>query len=406
MKISKVAIAITSLIVCSNVYATTVLKVWEDVQKSHGIAQAVADFEALNDCKVVVEEVPFVSQVDRLRLEGPSGDGPDVLMIHADRVGAATVQGLIAPIKFMQEDQDKYIRSAVSAFAQGGEIYAVPKVVETLVLFYNKDILKQPYDTLNEYYDYAMKKKATSDDEYGFIAKWDSFYYAYGVMQPYGAYVFGADSDGNLDSRDVGLANEGAIKSVELIKKFFETGCIPDSVRGDKGQNTIDDLFTKGKVAAIINGPWALEPYAKAKLNFGVLPLPILPNGKPMSSFLGVKGYAISTWSNEHDLAEQFLQFINQPKYAKVRYQKTQEMPPIKSVMADPMITNDDFANAIAVQASRAVPIPSIPEMSEVWGPFDGALDVAISGKDNVEDALKSAVEHIDYQIEAFRSGL
>lgn len=74
--------------------------------------------------------------------------------------------------------------------------------------------------------------------------------------------------------------------------------------------------------------------------------------------------------------------------------------------MADPIITNDDFANAIAVQASRAVPIPSIPEMPEVWGPFDGALDVAISGKDNVEDALKSAVEHIDYQIEAFRSGL
>ena len=57
MKISKVAIAITSLLVCSNVYATTVLKVWDDVQKSHGIAQAVADFEALNDCKVVVEEV-------------------------------------------------------------------------------------------------------------------------------------------------------------------------------------------------------------------------------------------------------------------------------------------------------------------------------------------------------------
>ena len=130
------------------------------------------------------------------------------------------------------------------------------------------------------------------------------------------------------------------------------------------------------------------------------------PTDREMSSFLGVKGYAISTWSNEHDLAEQFLQFINQPKYAKVRYQKTQEIPPIKSVMADPIITNDDFANAIAVQASRAVPIPSIPEMSEVWGPFDGALDVAISGKDNVKDALKSAVEHIDYQIEAFRSGL
>ncbi|MGN1281787.1 MAG: extracellular solute-binding protein [Succinivibrio sp.] len=406
MKLSKVAVAIIASALMTTASATSELRVWEDIYKSQGIKQAVKDFEAEYDCKVVIEEIPFVTQIDRLRIDGPTGDGPDVLMIPADRVGAAVVQGLISPIKFMQEDQDKYIRSAVIAFAQSGEIYAVPKVVESLVLFYNKDVLKQPFDTLNEYYDYSIKKVTENEGEYGLLAKWDSFYFAYGVLQPYGVYVFGTDSDGNLDARDVGLANEGAVKGIELIKKFFDSGCFPSSIKGDKGADVIDDLFSKGKAAAVINGPWAIEPYSKMKINYGVLPLPILPNGRPMSSFLGVKGYVVSSWAKDHDLAETFLQYINQPKYAKIRYQETLEIPPVKSVMADPVITNDDMANAIAVQASRAVPIPSIPEMSEVWGPIDGALDVSIEGKEKVKDALKSAVEHIDYQIEAFRSGL
>ncbi len=45
----------------------------------------------------------------------------------------------------------------------------------------------------------------------------------------------------------------------------------------------------------MINGPWAFQPYEAAGINYGVAPLPTLPDGKPMSSFLGVKGYVVST---------------------------------------------------------------------------------------------------------------
>lgn len=405
-KLAKFALGVVAAIVSSQVCATSILHVWEDDNKSKGITQAVIDFEKQYDCKVIIHEVPFVSQIDKLRLEGPSGMGPDVLMIPSDRVGAAVVQGLISPIKFMQEEQDKYIRSAVSAFSRSGDIFAVPKVVETLVMFYNKDIIKKPLDTLDEYYSLSEKKISNKNGEYGLLAKWDTFYYAYGAMQPFGAYVFGTDSDGNLNATDVGLSNDGAVKGLSIVKKFFDSGCLPKSILGDNGIANIDNMFISGKVAAVINGPWALEPYKSAHINYGVSPLPILPNGKPMSSFLGVKGYVISTWAKDHELAENFLQFINQPKYAKERFVMTQEIPPLKSVMADPVITNDEFANAIAVQASRAVPMPSIPEMSEVWGPIDGALQSIISNKISIKDGLNSATDHINYQIEAFRSGM
>ncbi|GAB7212374.1 hypothetical protein OS31_38840 [Dickeya oryzae] len=80
----------------------------------------------------------------------------------------------------------------------------------------------------------------------------------------------------------------------------------------------------------MINGPWAFQPYEAAGIHYGVAPLPLLPDGKPMSSFLGVKGYVVSTWSKDNALAQRFIEFINQPRYVKVRYQRTGEIPPQK----------------------------------------------------------------------------
>ncbi len=390
----------------SKSFAANELVVWEDEKKAKGITQAVADFESEFNCKVTVKEIPFVSQVEKLRLDGPAGTGPDIFMIPSDRIGSAVVQGLVAPIKFMNEDQDKYIASSVSAFTRNGEIYAVPKVVETLIMVYNKSVLRRPFDTLEEYFDYSKKRLDRENKEYGLLVKLDSLYYAFSMMQPYGAYVFGLDKDGNLDANDVGLSNKGAVEGIELAKKFYDSSCIPESILGEDGIYELDNLFCSGKVGAVITGPWALDYYKTAGINYGVTPLPILPNGKPMSSFLGVKGYAISTWANDYDLAEEFLRFINQPKYVKQRYLDTNEIPPVKAVMIDPVITENDVANAIAVQASRASPTPSIPEMAEVWNPMDTSLRSIYENNKSVKDALNSAVELVHYQIEAFRSGM
>ncbi|MDP1481682.1 extracellular solute-binding protein, partial [Klebsiella pneumoniae] len=81
-----------------------------------------------------------------------------------------------------------------------------------------------------------------------------------------------------------------------------------------------ESLCTEKKAAAVINGPWAVQPYEAAGINSGVAPLPTLPDGKPMSSFLGVKGSVVSTWSKDKALAQQFIEFINQPQEVKARY--------------------------------------------------------------------------------------
>lgn len=57
----------------------------------------------------------------------------------------------------------------------------------------------------------------------------------------------------------------------------------------------------------------------------------------------------------------------------------------------NPIINNDDFANAIAVQALNAEPIPSIPEMALVWDPMNVAIYDIVTGKASAENALNKA---------------
>ncbi len=154
----------------------------------------------------------------------------------------------------------------------------------------------------------------------------------------------------------------------------------------------------------MINGPWAFQPYEAAGINYGVAPLPTLPDGKPMSSFLGVKGYVVSTWSKDKALAQQFIEFINQPKYVKTRYIATREIPPLVALMDDPVIKGDQKASAVAVQAARASAMPGIPEMGEVWAPANAALELSVTGKQEPKTALDNAVKQITMQIEAMQA--
>ncbi|MBQ9274680.1 MAG: extracellular solute-binding protein [Succinivibrio sp.] len=403
-KVSKLSIAVTLAVGFAGVVSAADLTVWEDIQKSQGINNAVVDFEKQFNVSVDIKEMPYTGQIEKVRLDGPAGIGPDVMLIPHDQMGAAVVQGLITPLEFMQTDKGNYTDSSVQAFTTGGKIYGCPKVVESVVMFYNQDMLPKPLATMDEYYDYSKKVHDADKNKYGLLAKWDSVYYAYGALRAYGAYVFKRDAGGDFDVKDLGLSNQGAIDAVTYMKKFYTDGLFPVGIVGDNGGNAIDSLFTEKKAAAVITGPWNLEPYANAGINYGVSPLPKMPNGQDMSSFMGVKGYVVSTWAKDHALAEKFLQFINQPKYVVERYEATKEIPPVKAVMEDKVIKDDPIASAIAVQASRAEPMPSIPEMGEVWGPIDAALQLCMTGKQDVKEALTAATDHIKSQIEAFRA--
>ncbi|WP_309266646.1 extracellular solute-binding protein [Aeromonas salmonicida] len=375
------------------------LLVWEDIKKSNGIEDAIKAFEAQYKVKVKIQEMPYAQQIEKLRLDGPAGIGPDVLVIPHDQVGGAVVQGLLSELKVDAKYMDSFTKPAVDAQTYEGKLYGIPKAVETIVLVYNKDILPKAPETFDDLIKVSKEQRAAN--KYGLLAKFDEIYYSYGVVAGMGGYIFGQNANGSLNVNDIGLANQGTIDAVTFLKSFYADGLFPAGIVGETGANAIDSLFTEKKAAAVITGPWAFKPYQDAGVNYGVAPLPTLPNGEHMRSFLGVKGYSISTYSTQKELAQQFIEFINQPEYAKIRFEKTGEIPPVKSLIDDPVIKGDEKARAVAIQAGYAVPMPSVPEMQEVWTPSNSALQLSVTGKQDVKAALNGAVKTINMQIEA-----
>ncbi|MHA1000023.1 extracellular solute-binding protein [Leclercia pneumoniae] len=402
MKKNILAALILSAIATVQVHAAQQLNVWEDIKKSSGIKDAVSDFEKQYDVKVNVQEMPYAQQLEKLRLDGPAGIGPDVLVIPNDQLGGAVVQGLLTPLNMAAGATEQYTPASINAFKMDNVLYGVPKAVETLVLIYNKDLIDKPLDSLQAWYDFSKQQRAK--DQYGLLAKFDQIYYSWGAIEPMGGYIFGKNDKGGYNPQDVGLNKPGAVEAVTFLKKFYADNVFPAGIIGDNGLNAIDSLFTEKKAAAVINGPWAFQPYEAAGINYGVAPLPTLPDGKPMSSFLGVKGYVVSTWSKDKALAQKFIEFINQPQYVKTRYVATREIPPLMAMIDDPLIKNDEKASAVAVQAARASAMPGIPEMGEVWGPANAALELSLTGKQDPKAALDGAEKQVQMQIEAMQA--
>ena len=373
-------------------YAKDVLVVWEDLNKAHSIDMAVADFEKNNDCKVVVREF---NPVNHLELADSSDEKPDVFIIISDKADYAKESGRIERLDYMPDVKDLYLENSVKPFSFDDGIYAQPRDIEALVVFYNKDIISHPADTFDDYIRLAKVRKR--DGKYGLIGKFDNFYYSYGFLSAFGAYTFGKKRDGSIDLTDLGFNKYEAVDAIEYIWNYA-CNYQPQSVQDKNGLDVIDDLFVKGEAAAVISGPWRYDKYANGHVNFGVSKLPLLPNGNSPTPFYGVKGYVVSSDSKHKELAKKFVRLLDEPAYAMDRYMATHEVPVLKSIITNPEISGDEMVSAVLAQIKDADLMPANMKIDELWATMNECLSDVISGKKSARAAANEAVNKIKSQ--------
>ena len=389
---TSIAVALGSFFAMSS-YAKDVLVVWEDLNKAHSIDMAVADFEKNNDCKVVVREF---NPVNHLELADSSDEKPDVFIIISDKADYAKESGRIEKLDYMPDVKDLYLENSVKPFSFDDGIYAQPRDIETLVVFYNKDIISHPADTFDDYIRLAKVRKR--DGKYGLIGKFDNFYYSYGFLSAFGAYTFGKKRDGSIDLTDLGFNKYEAVDAIEYIWNYA-CNYQPQSVQDKNGLDVIDDFFVKGEAAAVISGPWRYDKYANGHVNFGVSKLPLLPNGNSPTPFYGVKGYVVSSDSKHKELAKKFVRLLDEPAYAMDRYMATHEVPVLKSLIADHKISGDEMVSAVLEQVDNADLMPANMKIDELWATMNECLSDVISGKKSARAAANEAVNKIKSQL-------
>jgi arabinogalactan oligomer / maltooligosaccharide transport system substrate-binding protein len=344
---------------------------------------------------ISVEVVPFAmdEQEEAMSLDGPSGNGPD--LFFQPGIGSLSVKGLVQPIEVDEEILATYSEGSVEALSYEGEVYGLPAVVESLALYYNKELIPEAPETWNDLEKLAQDLTDTANDEYGFLYPATDFYFSFPFMAGYGAYIFGEQED-IFQTDDIGLASEEAIKGGELIQRWFESGYIPTGIT----QDVAGGLFNEGKVGAVINGPWALAEFKEALGDkLGTAPLPTLENGEHPITFLGTKGWMLSAYTEYPEAATDLAIYLTSEESLKTYYEQTGEIPAKSSILSSDELQNDPLVNGFATQLEHAKPFPPVPALSAVWDPMADALSFITQGEE-VDESLTDAVEKIQQDIE------
>ncbi|EGE53447.1 extracellular solute-binding protein [Streptococcus parauberis] len=356
------------------------------------------DFEKENKIKLNVKVVDQSDVITNLPTDGPTGAGPDVLMAPYDRVGGLSTDGHISEIKLKNSDQ--YEEKLKQLVTIDGKIYGAPNVIETLVLYYNKEFLKGAPKTFEELEALQNDPKYSFETEKGkntaFLANWTNFYFAYGLTAGYGGYAFG---ENGTKASDIGLAANDSQKALEYAKQWYDTW--PKGMQDTtKAGNFVKDQFLSKKTAAIIEGPWVAASLKEAKLNFGVSEIPVLPNGKKYSPFAGGKAWVVSNYSKNKKASEKFISFVTSFENQKKFYDSTQEIPATTKAREYALDQKNELTTAVIKQFNSSKPMPNIPEMAEVWGPSATMYFDAVSGKKIPQNAIRDALKTIKDTIE------
>ena len=370
----------------------------EDQYKAYAETVAKA-YKEQSGTTVNIKSGDQMGGLDKLSLDNQSGQAPDVMMAPYDRVGSLGTDGQLSEVKLSDGAKtDDKTKSLVTA--ADGKVYGAPAVIESLVMYYNKDLVKEAPKTFADLENLAKDSKYAFAGEDGktsaFLADWTNFYFAYGLLAGNGGYVFGQNGK---DAKDIGLANDGSIAGINYAKSWYEKW--PKGMQdGTAAGNLIQTQFQEGKTAAIIDGPWKAQAFKDAKVNYGVATIPTLPNGKNYAAFGGGKAWIIPSSTKNLEGAQKFVDFLVSTEQQKAFYDATNEIPANTEARAYAEGKNDELTTAVIEQFKNAQPMPNISQMSTVWDPAKTMLFDAVSGKKDAKTAANDAVTLIKETIQ------
>jgi len=360
------------------------ITIWADRVRTPILEKIGKDFTAKYNVPLRVQELDFGSIRDQLKIAGPAGEGPDIVIGAHDWLGELVSNGLLSEMD-LGDKAKTFDPVALKAFTYNGKLYGLPYVVEAVALYYNKDLVPTPPKTWAELKTIAKKLQDDKKAEQGYVLQEADAYHSFPILSGFGGYIFGHDANGALNPKDIGIDSPGGLKAAEELDSMVKAGLLRSGVT----YQTMSDLFTSGKAGMVITGPWALADFRKAKVNYGVAPIPTMVEGTTPKPFVGVQGFMVNKFSKNELLAKTFLtEYIATDESMKALYEADPRGPawlPLQKDIKDPDIA------AFSASAANGEPMPAIPEMNAVWDAWNKALTLIFQQKAAPDQAFKDA---------------
>jgi len=356
-------------------------------QPAHGAVGALLQSCAKSvGVKITQDSVANPQLMPKVLQELSSHTLPDLLMLDNPSLQQIAQTGALTPLSTAGVDLKGFYPSILSAGSYQGQVYGIAPGVNSIALFYNKDMLAAahltPPTTWAELT--ADAKTLTTSAHEGFALSADNDGEGSWQFLP-----FFWSNGANLDN----LASPASVQSLQLLDGMIQNGSMSKSVV-TWAQSDVNDQFIAGKVAMMVNGPWQFPTLnAATSLHYGVVPIPVPAAGDQVKVPLGGEVFTVPvTSSATEQAAAKVLTCMNgsanQLSYAKqVGYVPSLESAAAQLAASEPAMA--PFVSEVATAESRTAVVGT--KYPTIATAIETAEQQALTGSASPAQALAAA---------------
>jgi arabinogalactan oligomer / maltooligosaccharide transport system substrate-binding protein len=370
--------------------ATTTVRIWVDKDRLPALQKVANDWAATKGVSVELVQKEQGDIRSQVRTVAPE-TAPDVMIAAHDWVGELSSNGSIVPLNPSAALKKQFPAGALDAFSYGvavKRLYGAPLYIENVALITNLALAKVPTTWASlEAQALAAKKKTKAPVAISVQqGSGGDAYHMYPFFTSLCGYIFGKNSAGNLDPSNLGVANKKFLANAATIDRWNKTALIRSTVTDGIAKT----LFTTGKTAYYVTGPWFLDDIKKSGVKFAVS---AFPNNKCKTQpFTGVGGLAVTKFAATHgveSLAKDFVANYMMQAGPQFTHYSVGGRLPANSTAASRI--KDPYLKGFASAGAAGNPMPNIPQMASVWSDLGQAWVRSTKGAGSIP-ARKSFV--------------
>ncbi len=367
------------------------LTIWVDENREPAVAAAAETFTEETGVEVELVQKNFEDIRADFLAQVPTGEGPDLTVGAHDWLGSFIVNGVVDSVD-LGATADEFEDVAIEAFTYDGQLYGLPYALESVGLVRNTELASDPVPaTFDEMITdaretgtplpFVINTNGTTGDGYTYYAFQTSF----------GAPVFVQNDDGSY-TNEVGMGGDEGHAFAEWLGENGMAGTGLFST--DWTYDIANQEFADGNAPYTVAGPWAIGEYVDAGIDVAVDPIPSA-GGETAAPFVGVQGFYVSAQTENALVAADFLtNYVATPEAMRALHDADPRIPAMSVVAQD--VAEDPIVAGFLEAAQNGAPMPSIPEMGDVWEHWNAAQAAIISGSAEPRAAWEKMLADLD----------
>ncbi|KDQ66815.1 extracellular solute-binding protein [Streptomyces halstedii] len=335
--------------------------------------------------------VPFGDAQNKFKNAAQAGSGaPDVIRSEVAWTPEFADLGYLAPLDGTAalKDQDDFLKQAVASTKYDGKTYAVPQVIDSMGVFYNKKLFKdagvEPPANIDELKTVSKKIKDKTGKTGLYLRGDDSYYFL--------SFLYGEGGDlVDASSQTVTVDNAAGAKAFGVVKDLVDSGAAKTDATD--GWENMMQSFKNGDVAMMINGPWAVadtltgkEFSDKANLGISTVPAGSAGQGAPQG------GHNLAVYAGSKNLEASYA-FVDYMTSVEAQAQTAGELnllPTRTSAYAKQQAVDSEIVQFFKPVVETAVERPWIPETGSLFAPLNTEYTNVLTGQTTPEKAAKA----------------